>query len=425
MLQIYDFGMRLGNRILSAVSGKMSGKTSSKFFRFVEGQQKSLDEVAEAASSLDRSKPTVWFHAASLGEFGIARPIIKELKKNKDCNIVVTFFSPTGYEALTLRHMDEVDAVLFLPFDTAANASRFLDQISPDCAVFMVSEYWHNFLNELHARDIPALLVSAVINEKSPFFKWYGNLYRKSLGCFREIFVLNRKSGNLLNSLGINNVTVNGDPLFDNVILIASTHWEDPIIANFSKGHKIFIAGSIHNDQDLKMIAALANKHSDTRFIIVPHEIKTSTLSRISDAIHGKVKFYSQCTPDTSFDNTQVLIIDFVGALAYIYRYADWAYVGGGFTKLLHSVIEPAVYGLPVAFGPNVSRKVVTKEMIDLGIGKITSDFQELDRWFCSLKNNDSKLREISRKAALFVSNNAGATRRVVNRIIEELCSKK
>lgn len=424
MLQIYDFGMRLGRRALVAIAKASRADSPSKFIRFAKGQLKSKSSVEDVEESLDRNRPTVWIHAASLGEFGIARPIIRQLRKSYDCNIVVTFFSPSGYEALTARGHEDIDKVLYLPFDTSENAKQFLDSIRPDCAVFMVSEYWHTFLHELHSRGIPAYLVSAVIRENGPFFKWYGKLYRKSISYFKEIFVLNEESQQLLSSIGIENVTVNGDPLFDNVTIVASTPWEDRIIEKFSKGHKVFIAGSIHNDEDLRMIAALANKHRDTRFIIVPHETRTSTLSQISDAIRGKLKFYSQCTDNTSFSNTQVLVIDFVGALAYIYRYGTWAYVGGGFTKLLHSVIEPAVYGLPVAFGPNITRKVVTSQMIKLGIGAVTPDFDALDKWFCDLKDNPCKLREIAGKAAIYVAKNAGATQRVVNKISEEICAK-
>lgn len=424
MLEIYDLGMRIGRRALLAFAGAARGEAPSKFARFAKGQKGAVRELHEAAAGLDRKRPTVWLHAASLGEFGIARPIVSMLKDSCDCNIIVTFFSPTGYEALHAKPCESVDRVLYLPFDTSGNVRKFLDIIKPDCAVFMVSEYWHSYLNELHRRGIPTYLVSSVIREDGPFFKWYGNLYRKSIGCFKEIFVLNDGSRQLLNRLGIENVTVNGDPLFDNVTLVASTPWKDKIIGHFTHGHKVFIAGSIHDDEDLKMIAELANRHRDVRFMIVPHEIRPSTLRHIEESLEGKVRFYTQCDSSTSFKDTQVLVVDFVGALAYIYRYATWAYVGGGFTKLLHSIIEPAVYGLPVAFGPNVNRKVVTRQMIDLGIGHVVSTPDELDKWFSGLKDNPEALREIADKAAVYVSRNVGATRRVVNRIMEDICAK-
>lgn len=424
MLEIYDLGMRLGRRALLTIAGTVRGEKPSKFIRFARGQKQALREAEKILGNLDRTRPTVWIHAASLGEFGIARPIINLLKENCDCNVVLTFFSPTGYEALRNKLPAGVDAVLYLPFDTSANVNRFLDLLRPDCAVFMVSEYWHCYLNELHRRGIPAYLVSSVIRKDSAFFKWYGNLYRKSIGCFKEIFVLNDESRKLLESLGINNVTVNGDPLFDNVTLVASTPWNDKIVEKFTHDRKVFIAGSLHDDEDLEMVTQLANRHRDTRFIIVPHEISPSILRHLEEKLEGKTLFYSKCDKHTDFKDAQVLVIDFVGALAYIYRYATWAYVGGGFTKLLHSVIEPAVYGLPVAFGPNVKRKVVTREMMELGIGSITATPKELDQWFSSLKDDEAKLREIAEKAAFYVSKNAGATRRVVNKIKEELCAK-
>lgn len=425
MLEIYDIGMRLGRRALLAIAGTVRGEKPSKFIRFAHGQKTAIEEASTILSGLDRSRPTVWVHAASLGEFGIARPIIGQLKEICDCNIVLTFFSPTGYEALSKKYPAGVDAVLYLPFDTSGNVRRFLDILRPDCAVFMVSEYWHGYLHELHRRGIPTYLVSSVIRESSPFFKWYGPLYRESISYFKDIFVLNDKSQELLKSIGIDNVTVNGDPLFDNVALVASTPWEDKIVENFTNGHKVFIAGSLHDDEDLNMVAMLANKHRDTRFIIVPHEIGDTIIGHLRESLDGKMKLYSQCAPDTDFSDTQTLVIDFVGALAYIYRYATWAYVGGGFTKLLHSIIEPAVYGLPVAFGPNVKRKVAANQMIDLGIGQVTATPEELDQWFEDLKESPDKLSRIAEKAACYVNKNAGATCRVVNKIRENLCARK
>lgn len=186
----------------------------------------------------------------------------------------------------------------------------------------------------------------------------------------------------------------------------------------------MFISGSLHDDEDLRLVTTLANRHRDTRFIIVPHEISPSILRHLEENLQGKTELYSRCTPESDLSDTQTLIIDFVGALAYIYRYATWAYVGGGFTRLLHSVIEPAVYGLPVAFGPNVNRKAVTCRMIELGIGRITATPEALDEWFRGLKDDDEGLREIADKAVVYVSKNAGATRRVVNKIRQNLCAK-
>ncbi|MCM1075745.1 MAG: 3-deoxy-D-manno-octulosonic acid transferase [Bacteroides sp.] len=416
--------MRIGRRAIFAAADIVRGNTPSKFIRFARGQKCVIDETISAASALDRTRPTVWIHAASLGEFGIARPIIRKLRDKCSCNIVVTFFSPTGYEALKGKADTGIDAVLYLPFDTNSNVKKFLDNIRPDCAVFMVSEYWHNYLNELHRRAVPTYLVSAVIRPDSSFFKWYGKIYRRSIGCFDEIFTFDNNSRRLLDKIGIKNVTVNGDPLFDNVNIVARTPWEDKIIENFAAGEHVFIAGSLHDDEDLELVTSLANRHRDTRFIIVPHEINSSILTHIKEKLDGKSILYSECDASTDFGDMQVLVIDFVGALAYIYRYGTLAYVGGGFTKLLHSVIEPAVYGMPVAFGPNVNRKAVTRRMIELGIGRVTDTPIALDNWFSDYKDNPERLAEVSGIASTFVKDNVGATDRVVHQIMEDICAK-
>ena len=175
------------------VSTFVPGKSTAKIMRFVRGQRSAVGNVVEGMSEIDRSKPTVWLHAASLGEFGIARPIITAIKKQMDCNIVVTFFSPTGYEAVS-RKPGCIDRVFYLPLDTKANVSAFLDAVRPDCAVFMVSEYWHNYLHQLKERGIPTFLVSAIIRDDGPFFRWYGNLYRSSLKAYSKIFTLDDNS---------------------------------------------------------------------------------------------------------------------------------------------------------------------------------------------------------------------------------------
>ncbi|MDE6860206.1 MAG: 3-deoxy-D-manno-octulosonic acid transferase [Duncaniella sp.] len=424
MIQIYDFGMRIGRRAILSLSKIKPKDSPAKLSRFARGQRHAIEMVESGVTGLERSRPTVWIHASSLGEFGIARPIIKALGENCRCNIVMTFFSPTGYEAVSANHPG-IDRVFYLPFDTSKNARRFLDAVKPDCAVFMVSEYWHTYLYQLHKRDIPTFLVSAVIRDDAAFFKWYGNLYRKSISYFKRIFVLDDKSRRNLNKLGIENVAVNGDPLFDNVKVVASTPWKDELVERFIGDEKIFLAGSIHNDTDLEMVTRLANAHKDTKFIIVPHETRKETLRHIELSLDTKPKFYTECDNDTKFGDTQVLVIDLVGALAYLYRYASWAYVGGGFTKLLHSIIEPAVYGIPVAFGPNIHRKVTARQMIDLGIGTALSSFEELDTWFSELKSDPEKCERIAKTAAEYVITNTGATPRVVSKIKEVICEKE
>lgn len=425
MFAEYNTLMRLARKGVLAASALAPDESMAKFMRFGRGQREVLGHIAAECEGLDCSRPTVWLHAASLGEFGIARPVVKALRDAVDCNIVVTFFSPTGYEALSRRPDPNIDRVFYLPLDTRENARKFLDIVKPDCVVFMVSEYWHNYLDELQLRSIPAVLVSAVIRRNSPFFRWYGRIYRHSLGAFRRIFTLDRASLENLRQLGVETGVLNGDPLFDNVALVASTPWNDEVVERFLGGRRAFIAGSIHPDKDLELTADLANRHPDIPFIIVPHEITTDILSSIRHKVRGEVKFYSECGPDTDFSTVRALVIDHVGALAYLYRYAAWAYVGGGFTKrLLHSVIEPVAYGIPVAFGPNIGRKTTPAELIRIGVGRSVTDIDQLDSWLRHLKGDPAREAYLAKRAAKYMNDNVNATRRVTDTLREILCAK-
>ena len=425
MLKVYDILMRVARRLAMAVAPGDSQHPGSKTMRYLRGQRHAIEAVREGMKGIDRSRPTVWLHAASLGEFGIARPIVNQLRNAVGCNIVVTFFSPTGYEAVS-RNKGDIDRVFYLPFDTRANAEAFLDTVQPACAVFMVSEYWHNYLHLLSERGIPALLVSAIIRNDGPFFRpLYGKLYRDSLRTFKRVFTLDENSVDNIRRLRLENGELSGDPLFDNVSLLAATPWRDEVVERFKGRDRIFLAGSIHNDEDLEMITELANRHPSTRFVIVPHEISETILRAIEERVKGGCMRRSLCTTATCFDNVQAIIIDSVGSLAYLYRYATWAYVGGGFTRLLHSVIEPAVYGIPVAFGPNIRRKVTPREMISLGIGHMVEDIDDLDLWFKGLKSNENRLQYVAKRAAAYVNRNCGSTARVVDEITGLLCEKK
>lgn len=383
-----------------------------KFWKFTKARRNLLDTIQTEVDSKPH-QPLIWIHASSLGEYGVARPIIKELKKQGNCHIALTFFSPTGYSALK-RYHPEVDYVLYLPLDTPKNARRFLDIIQPQKAIFIISEYWINYLAELKARHIPTYLISAIISPRAPFMRWYGKVYKKALDTFTHFMVLNESSAINLNLLGYNNLTITGDPLFDNAIAIASTQWHNPIMERFAAHGDVFIAGSISDKKDLSLISSLANRHKDTRFIIVPHEISEEILNEIKFSLDGYALCYSECDEHTDFTDTQTLIIDYLGDLAYLYRYGKWAYVGGGFTPYLHSIIEATVYGLPVAFGPVIHRKVTPNELINLNIGSIVHTEKELNVWFNLLKNNPSELKRIKAAAQSYTFQNSGATHQII-----------
>ncbi len=411
---LYNIILTIGEVFLKLI-GNLSFllSSNSKLRKSAEGQRHLLERIEKEFVVPGEGTITVWIHAASLGEYGVARPIIKRLKEEHKCCIVLTFFSPTGYEVLH-RYHPEVDYVYYLPLDTRKNACRFLEIIRPQKAVFIISEYWMNYLHELKTKGIRTYLVSAIISRHSPFFRWYGSLFRQSLDAYTHFMVLNETSQSNLRKLGYDNLTITGDPLFDNAIAVASTPWHNPVVDEFAKQGDLFIAGSISDRKDTSLICSLANRHRDIHFIIVPHEICEENLNALKFHLEGNALCYSECDESTDFSNTQVLIIDFLGALAYLYRYGKWAYVGGGFTPYLHSIIEATVYGLPVAFGPKIHRKVTPNELIKRGIGCIVRSPQELERWFATLKGNETALEDIRRTAKEYTRQNSGATSHII-----------
>jgi len=391
-------------------------KPSTKLRRFICKQQGLIQEIEEAMAFVNDERPVIWFHAASYGEYNIARPIVRHLHASGRWRIVLTFFSPTGLD-MYHTYKEEVDAVFMLPLDTVAQAHSFLDAVKPQKAVFLVSEYWANYLLELRRRQIPAYLISANITRKALPVRWFGGLWRKAMQAFEQIFVLNETSRQRLMHVGIHRVSVVGDPLFDNVLSRAAKEYHNTIIEHFAAQGDVFIAGSIHNDKDLQLVTKLANHHPDIRFLIVPHEISEEILFNIMRRLKGAARLYSECNEQTDFSSTQTLIIDFMGALTYLYRYARWAYVGGGFTPYLHSVIEATAYGLPVAFGPRVDRKLVAKELVAEGIGRSVRFWIELNKWFSDLKSDNARMDVIASRARMYMQAHQGSTETIVQTI--------
>lgn len=413
---IYNAAVSTMSGFVRLYSKFLREKSHRKFSRFVKGQRGLLESVRTTMSTADRSIPTVWFHCASLGEYGVARPLIAEVKRRGQCNIVLTFFSPSGYEALRDNRPQTIDYLFYLPLDTRRAAKAFIEAVRPDRAVFMISEYWPNYLQQLKFHAIPTFLVSAIIRDNSQFFKWYGKIYRKSLSAFSHIFVLNNRSRFNLSMLGYDNVTVGGDALFDNASLVAATPWRDETIERFASAGPVFIAGSISDINDERLIRRLAEENPQLRMILVPHDIKEDEIQRLESIDPEHTVRYTRCT-DTDHTSARIMIIDCIGKLAYLYRYGTWAYVGGGFTPLLHSVIEATVYGLPVSFGPRIERKVTPRQLIELGIGAMVSTPDELCRWFATLAGDPGRLAEIKEKAADYVGRNEGATNNIVSKI--------
>ncbi len=414
----YNAVMKAASSLMSLiVKTRLDRFFHNKMVRFMRGQQGLLENIQNEMAG--ETREVWWIHMSSLGEWGVARPIIHLLANPGRC-IVVTFFSPSGYEVIKARKdkMPDVDHVFYLPFDTRKNARAFLDILQPQRAVFIISEFWLNYLEELHRRKTPTFLVSAIVHENSYLLKWHGKPYRRAMRAFTTMMVLDEESRRCLASAGFTNTEVTGDPLFDNAITVSQAPFRDTILDRFCSGNKVVVAGSVSDDNDLKLVSEVANERSDLKFLVIPHEIDELNLSKMMRAFQGSTLRYTQCTDSTDVSQAQVLIVDTMGMLSRLYRYGQWAYVGGGFTPLLHSVIEPSVYGLPVAFGPYTNRKVTPTQMSAIGIGKSVRNSKEFGDWLRELETHPDKMEDIKKKAHEWSMANANATTRVADIII-------
>lgn len=390
-----------------------------KAFRLIMGQQGLLAKIRREMEGDKRE--TWWLHAASYGEYNVIRPIIRALR-SENRRIVVTLFSPSGYTMVSgdcRRNGDEADDVFYLPWDTPENVKAFLDAVKPKKVIFAISEYWMNYLQELRRRHIPTYIVSMLVGDDSYLLKWRGMQIRNALKAITTFMVLDDKSKQNLAKIGFNNSEVIGDPLFDNAIKIAEKPYHNDTIEKFcTPGSRVFVAGSISDDNDLLLVSALANANRDVKFIVVPHEIREDKVSMIAGCMEGPTLVYSHCNANSDLAGAQVLVADILGALSRIYRFGQWAYVGGGFTPYLHSIIEPVVYGIPVAFGPRTGRKHTPDDMVSLGIGCVVRTEDDLKEWLTAMRDKE-KLADVRRKADTYIKANANFTQKVIKVLSE------
>ena len=420
MYFIYNIGLSLLNLLLSQVhKGRLLFvEKGSKTHRFIMGQKDLLPFVE--SSLRDETRHICWVHASSMGEYAVARPIIRQLQ-SRGMAVVLTFFSPSGYEALNGKR-DTADYIFYLPLDTRKNVKRFLDIVKPSCTIFVISEYWINYLHELRRRQIPTYLLSVLVPDTSYLLRWYAWPIRRALNAFTLFIAHDEKTKKNLHRMGFDNCKLLGDPLFDNALNVAKSDYRNDIIEKFCKDNeRIFVAGSINDENDRTIVYGLANAEPQMKFIMVPHEISDTSIDSIFSRCKGSVMRYSDCNENTDFSGVQILVIDYVGDLARIYRYGNYAYVGGGFTRYLHSVIEPVAYGLPVAFGPNIHRKSTPQQMIDLGIGAIVQKTEDLRHWIAMIDSDNYET--IRQKACVYASKNGGSALSITNLILS--CNTK
>ena len=353
----------------------------------------------------------VWFHASSLGEFEQGRPMIEKLRaEHPEYRVVLTFFSPSGYKPA--KNYQQADIVCYLPFDTGRNVKRFLDVLNPKMAFFIKYEFWMNFLSELSKRRIPTYSVSSIFRADQAFFKLWGGRYRMSLHAFTHLFVQNEQSKQLLCSVNVKNVTVVGDTRFDRVIKILEQARQLPLIEAFVDGdRKVFVVGSSWG-QDEAIYMSYFNAHKEWKLIIASHEVNDERVAAIVKQYAGKCVRYSNATMEDVRD-ADCLIIDCYGLLSSIYRYGDVAYVGGGFGVGIHNVLEAAVYGIPVLFGPN-NRKFQEAQMLKACGGGIEivgqNDVRDVMDRFAS---DAAALKAAGEAAGAYVADNAGASAKI------------
>lgn len=361
-------------------------------------------------------KNCIWFHFASLGEFEQGRPVLEKLKNiYPDKPVVLTFFSPSGYEIR--KNTPLADAVYYLPLDTANNARQFIDALQPDMAVFTKYEYWYHFFNELHDRQTPLYIISGIFRPGQVFFKWYGGLHRKMLTMVNHFFVQDEASRQLLQTLNLNNVTVSGDTRFDRVWANAQEPRPLPEIAGFKAGQNLFIAGSTW-PQDEELLAALVNTYPEWKFIFAPHEIGEDKIDKLMSLLPaGQTVRFSTISQLTSAH--RILVIDNIGMLSSLYQYADVAYIGGGFGAGIHNTLEAAAFGLPVIFGPNYQKFKEAKDLIALKAGISISNLEELTKAAALLMNDAAYRNFAGKESENYVANNIGATETIVRYIID------
>jgi 3-deoxy-D-manno-octulosonic-acid transferase len=378
---------------------------------WVKGRKNWAEKIRDKIKQGDR---TVWIHCASLGEFEQGRPVIEAIRKEMpEFKIVLTFFSPSGYEVR--KNYPNADCIMYLPADTPGNATRFIRLINPEYAIFVKYEFWRNYISVLYKRNISLYLISAIFRPEQHFFKWYGSFFRKMLRKFSLIFVQDKSSLELLTGIGLKNILLAGDTRFDRVVQIAGTTREIPQLQQFRGEEKLFLTGSSWQ-QDEEIIVQYINKFpAKMKWVFAPHEIDKPNIERLEKLFNVKHVKFSEFNEAAS--DSRVMIIDNIGMLSSAYKYAYIAAVGGGFGKGIHNILEPVCWGIPVMFGPRYKQ---FREAVDLINENGAMSFNSVEK-FSDILNKwlaDELFYLRSAKAASFyINKNTGATDKILKEI--------
>ncbi len=389
------------------------GLFSTKISLFVNGRKNTFTLLKDLISDDD---DIIWFHTASLGEFEQGLPVIEKTKQEfPNHKILITFFSPSGYEVK--KDSTIADIICYLPLDTKANAKQFLAIVKPKLAIFVKYEFWPNYLIQLQQQQIPTVLISGIFRPKHIFFKWYGTFMRKRLATFNHFFIQDENSKQLLATINITNTTVSGDTRFDRVLEILDQDNTLSFLDEFKNSKTCIVAGSTWSPGEELLINYINSSKTDEKYIIAPHNIKPEQIKKLSEALNKKTILYSE-KENASLATYDVLILDTIGLLTKVYSYADIAYVGGGIGNTgLHNTLEPAVFGVPIIIGTKYSGFLEAEELVQLGGLKTIANYTEFSEELYSLLTDHEKRAAIGKVNKDYVRNNAGASIQISNYI--------
>ena len=390
---------------------KLAALFSDKPAKMVKGYREVFDLLQR---KIDRNAQYIWFHAASVGEFEQGRPLIERIRKEyPQYKILQTFFSPSGYEVR--KNYDGADIVCYLPIDTPSNVKKFVDLVNP-CMVFFVKyEFWQNYLNTLNKKGVPVYSVSSIFRPNQIFFRWYGKGYQQVLKTFAHLFVQNEESKQLLAGIGVNNTTVVGDTRFDRVLDICAAAKQLPLVQKFKGDVLTFVAGSSWGpDEDI--FIKYFNAHPEMKLIIAPHVVNDSHLKEIESKLQRSCVRYTKATEE-NVQQADCLIIDCYGLLSSIYRYGEISYIGGGFGVGIHNVLEAAVYGIPVIFGPNNKKFREAQHLLANKGGFEINGYEDFEQLMNKFLSDEAYLKQSGKAAGDYVKGNAGAMEKIMKRV--------
>ncbi len=404
MLLIYNLSIRAYVFII-----RMASFFNPKAKQWVAGRKNIFTRLEQA---IDKQADIVWFHAASLGEFEQGRPVIEAYKQqHPQTKILLTFFSPSGYEIR--KNYDGADYIFYLPADFPANAKRFISIVNPKAVYFIKYEFWYHYLNVIRKQQIPCYIFSTIFRSNQLFFKSYGKFYRNMLKAFTHFFVQNEESKQLLHQIGFDNVDIVGDTRFDRVYAIANNAKQLPELEQFSDNRLVVIAGSTWPKDEAHLIRYINTTKNDYKYIIAAHEVDESHIKQITSQIKKQWVRYTQATPE-AIANAEVLVIDCIGILSSLYRYGDIAYIGGGFGKGIHNTLEAATFGMPIIFGSNYHKFQEAKDLLQIKAAITYNVYDKLEKTLDFFYSNREAIESAGKSAKLYVQQQCGATDKIL-----------